>query len=397
MEGTGLHVLYKEGKLSEFNSHWTDKTMLSDCIDALGFAQYLIMSKGDVNQKAYENKSVKEDLFESLVGAMWIDSDKDISRIQNVVYSMLNITFEIANVEKNYVSQLIEYADKHKYSLKRELIEGEESFKVIYTITLDALPKEDREWDGIGYGKNIKQAESNAAFDLITTLEKYGWYNVKVIPKIKYNLPNSINVLQELNQKGYIGEVLYEDEACFTTERKPYWRVTCKINNYITSFVGTSESKKEAKKNAAFDALVFIYQHVNQSTGYDPANKDFRLLFDLNEENPELKVFVIDSFEDFVYKGYIFPDNKEMQFFAENETYALDGKWIETYKNPKEAFVGWMKYADLGYGGEALEAEINMFIDDEYDKIPEEVKNNGVSLLTTLIELKKKFMDNYNK
>lgn len=222
MEGTGLHVLYKEGKLSEFNSHWTDKTMLSDCIDALGFAQYLIMSKGDVNQKAYENKSVKEDLFESLVGAMWIDSDKDISRIQNVVYSMLNITFEIANVEKNYVSQLIEYADKHKYSLKRELIEGEESFKVIYTITLDALPKEDREWDGIGYGKNIKQAESNAAFDLITTLEKYGWYNVKVIPKIKYNLPNSINVLQELNQKGYIGEVLYEDEACFTTERKPY-------------------------------------------------------------------------------------------------------------------------------------------------------------------------------
>lgn len=52
--------------------------------------------------------------------------------------------------------------------------------------------------------------------------------------------------------------------------------------------------KKEAKKNDAFDALVFIYQHVNQSTGYDPANKDFRLLFDLNKENPELKVFVID-------------------------------------------------------------------------------------------------------
>lgn len=98
-----------------------------------------------------------------------------------------------------------------------------------------------------------------------------------------------------------------------------------------------------------------------------------------------------------MYKGYIFPDNKEMQFFAGNETYALDGKWIETYKNPKEAFVEWMKYANLGYGGGALEAEINMFIDDEYDKIPEEVKNNGVSLLTTLIELKKKFMDNYNK
>ena len=106
IDGTGLHVLYKEGKLSEFNSHWTDKTMLSQCIDALGFAQYLIMSKGDINQKANENKSVKEDLFESLVGAMWIDSDKDISRIQNVVYSMLNIKFESANVEKNIIVNL---------------------------------------------------------------------------------------------------------------------------------------------------------------------------------------------------------------------------------------------------------------------------------------------------
>lgn len=51
----------------------------------------------------------------------------------------------------------------------------------------------------------------------------------------------------------------------------------------------------------------------------------------------------------------------------------------------------------LGYGGEALEAEINMFIDDEYDKLSEAVKTNGVSLLTTLIELKKKFMDDYSK
>ena len=56
-----------------------------------------------------------------------------------------------------------------------------------------------------------------------------------------------------------------------------------------------------------------------------------------------------------------------------------------------------MKYADLGYGGEALEAEIKMVIDDEYDKLPEEEKTNGVALLHTIIELKKKFMDNYNK
>ena len=108
-------------------------------------------------------------------------------------------------------------------------------------------------------------------------------------------------------------------------------------------------------------------------------------------------LFVIDSFEDFVYKGNIFPDNKEMQFFAGNDTYTEDDRWIETYKNPKVAFTQWMKYADLGYGGETLEAEINMFIDDEYDKLPEKVKTNGVSLLNALIKLKNKFMYDYNK
>ena len=81
VEETGLHVMYKEGKLSEFISHWTDKNMLSSRIDALGLAQYLIMSKGDINQKANENKSVKEDLFEALIGAMWIDSGKDVNKI----------------------------------------------------------------------------------------------------------------------------------------------------------------------------------------------------------------------------------------------------------------------------------------------------------------------------
>ena len=175
MEGTGLHVLYKEGKLSEFNSHWTDKTMLSQCIDALGFAQYLIMSKGDINQKANENKSVKEDLFESLVGAMWIDSNKDISRIQNVVYSMLNIQFESANVEKNYYSQFMEFVDKYKAKYTKELHELSEGYEIELGIDINTFygQKGVCMWSRYGYGRNIKEAEQDAARNLFSLLEEY--------------------------------------------------------------------------------------------------------------------------------------------------------------------------------------------------------------------------------
>ena len=120
-EEIGLQVLYKEGKLSEFNSHWTNKKMLSQCIEALGLAQYLIMSKGDIKQEANKTDSVKEDLFESIVGAMWIDSDKDVSRIQDKVFKMLGISFESAEVEKNYVSRLMEHCDKNKYKLEKKI------------------------------------------------------------------------------------------------------------------------------------------------------------------------------------------------------------------------------------------------------------------------------------
>ena len=117
VENTGLHVMYKEGKLSEFKSYWTKKERLSDAIDALGLAQYLIMSKGDINQKANEHKSVKEDLFEALVGAMWIDSGKDTKRIESIVFNMLNIEFN-KKTEKNYYSQLIEWSDQKKCPLE---------------------------------------------------------------------------------------------------------------------------------------------------------------------------------------------------------------------------------------------------------------------------------------
>ena len=395
MDGTGLHVLYKEGKLSEFNSHWTDKTMLSQCIDALGFAQYLIMSKGDINQKANENKSVKEDLFESLVGAMWIDSDKDISRIQNVVYSMLNIQFKSANVEKNYYSQFMEFVDKYKAKYTKELHELSEGFEIELGIDVNTFygQKGVCMWSRYGYGKNIKEAEQDAAKNLIDHLDDYGFFDrKKLIPSVNFDKDNAINVLQELFQKGYIGEITYEDEACFTTERKPYWKVTCKITNYVVNFIGTDESKKQAKKNAAYDALVFITCQENRLDS-NPQNKLFKFVLNRTNKDDDIHVFVVDSYQDFVGTGTMYPENKKQEMFLLNNFTSADGIEYETFDDAKEFLFCFMTDCPSNAPAEWYDGKdmnLRLFIQQEYAKLSDDVKTNGVLLREALLDIKKR-------
>ncbi len=393
MDGTGLHVLYKEGKLSEFNSHWTDKTMLSQCIDALGFAQYLIMSKGDINQKANENKSVKEDLFESLVGAMWIDSDKDISRIQNVVYSMLNIQFKSANVEKNYYSQFMEFADKYKCRTLREVTEIENGFEVELGLNMEDYlgAKDEGFWTKTGYGRNIKEAEVNAAENLINFLNEYSFFDMKNrLPKKDYEEEKAINVLQELNQQGYIGEISYEEEACFTSERKPYWKVTCTIANYLVKFIGTDDSKKKAKKKAAHDACAFIYLQYNR-TDSNPQNKMFKFVLNKTNDDGDLHVFVVDSYQEFLAKGIMYPENVEDEIFMLSNYMTTDGNEYEIFDDPQEylycIITGYPMDAPTDWIGDR-DRKLKLFIKEEFDKLSDEVKTNGVLLREALIDMK---------
>ena len=391
-EQTGLQVLYKEGKLSEFNSHWTNKKMLSQCIEALGLADYLIMSKGDIKQEANKTDSVKEDLFESIVGAMWIDSDKDVSRIQDKVFKMLGISFESAEVEKNYVSRLMEHCDKYKDKLEKKISELPNGYEVEYTITLDFSFDDKEEWSEKGVGKNIKEAEQNAAKNLIRLLEKYGFIkDNQVIPLGDYTIDNAINVLQELNQKGYIGDITYTDTLCFSSEKKPYWNVECRISNYVMPFNGNDESKKQAKKEAAYSVLHFIKYTLNKTNDYNPAYKKFRFLFNLTGRDNTFKVYIMDKFEDpFHSIGTVFPDNKKLTMFSSGEAISDEhDDIIEFYDDPIEAIVTWFKWygCKKTYADENIESIIKLYVEEEYKKLPEDVKTNGVLLRDALLDI----------
>lgn len=396
VENTGLHVMYKEGKLSEFKSYWTKKERLSDAIDALGLAQYLIMSKGDINQKANEHKSVKEDLFEALVGAMWIDSRKDVKKIESVVFNMLNIEFN-KKTEKNFYSQLIEWSDKHKYVLTKDIITYDSGYEVTMTVDLgdifnDPRLKEDgSKWSGHAVARTIKEAEQLASKDLISILEEYGFYNTKEKFAEDFNLENSINKLQEYSQKGVIGQVSYTDSLEFNSDT-PYWKVTCHIANMSITFDGFAKLKKDAKKEAAFSALMFLKYEVDKTTSkFNPLKK--KQIYSVDWDNPHLSVMVVDSYESIYYKGMKYPENEEFVVQADLPGPFYFDNVVDAAYDYAGLFSPWREIKEAYKIKECEEdgLRLRFYLEDEFNKLPNEIKEDGLKLIAKMEEIGKAF------
>lgn len=402
VENTGLHVMYKEGKLSEFKSYWTKKERLSDAIDDLGLAQYLIMSKGDINQKAHEHKSVKEDLFEALVGAMWVDSGKDTKRIEPIVFNMLNIEFD-KKTEKNFYSQLIEWADKKKYPLTKKVESVGNDYKVELIVDLTTIYGEplfdgdDNLWSENGYGRTIKEAEQNAAKALIEKLDRYGNYEQGVRFQEDFTKETAINKLQEYAQKGEIGQVSYTDSLEFN-EEKPYWKVTCHIANMSIVFDGRAKLKKDAKKEAAYQALTFmkLMMDGNGANEFNPLKKkEFFIVNGLEEgEETHLSVLVVDKYESLFYTGMMYPEKVEHAVY-------IGSTDENTYEDIIEACHQYAYYISPWYVHYICETpkeyiddmrRMKDYIESEFDKLPKDIKENSLKVIEKMEDLIKKFV-----
>ncbi len=68
----------EEGKLTKWRARLVNSENLSYIIDNLGLAKYILV--GDSIKNIGDLKSVKEDLFESITGAIYIDSSIDKAR-----------------------------------------------------------------------------------------------------------------------------------------------------------------------------------------------------------------------------------------------------------------------------------------------------------------------------
>ena len=77
----GISTSLNEGDFSNIKSRLSDKKNLSLATEKLGLQKYLLMGEGDAKLGIENEPSVIEDLFESIIGAIYLDSGNDIKKV----------------------------------------------------------------------------------------------------------------------------------------------------------------------------------------------------------------------------------------------------------------------------------------------------------------------------
>ena len=153
-----------EGSLSILRANLVSRATLSKVASQLGLESYLKIGKSLLNQ---ENKkiSIYGNAFEALIGGIFLD--KDFSQAASVVINLLAQEIEslAKNKSKDKKTLLQEELQQRKVDLPIYKLndENEDSFNVICEVReLDLLSE--------GQGKNKKEAEQNAAANLLKKL-----------------------------------------------------------------------------------------------------------------------------------------------------------------------------------------------------------------------------------
>lgn len=254
-----------EGSLTEIKKNLVNKEMLAHRIDVLGFKDFLRMGKGDIEQHQENEPSVKEDLFETILGAIALDSNWNTKDLQNSVQAMLNVDYYLENgFSEGYVALIQEWNQKVNgkvpvYTYK-ELNDGK------YSATLVLNTKNgDTMYSAIGSSK--RKARLNVAEKAYHVLEKNGeLLTIKDELPEKVTLDNAINVLQELAQKGYISmpEYIENNIPVYDKDGNPKWQYACHIRSEGIVYNASADSKKLAKKYAAYLCICKICDLKNQ-------------------------------------------------------------------------------------------------------------------------------------
>ena len=256
-----------EGSLTEIKKKLVNKKMLAHRIDILGFKDFLFMGKGDIQQHKEDEPSVKEDLFEAILGAIAIDSDWDEEDLENSVSVMLNIEHYLDNGfsdDEDYVALIQQWTQKELEEVP--LYEFRELWDGTYEVQLKLkTPRGTRIYTSRGNSKS--NARMNVAEDAYDDLLEHDELHT-IMDELPddLNLDNAINVLQELAQKGYISmpEYSFKDEPEYDEDGNPEWVCYCNVESEGYYYPGQASSKKLAKKKAAYCTICAICDLYNE-------------------------------------------------------------------------------------------------------------------------------------
>lgn len=253
--------LFDEAELSEMKIELVQRNTLARATERMGLEEYLFLGKNDIAGRVWEQASVKEDLFEAIIGAIAIDSGWNMGVLEEAVKRLMDIETlleEGADDEEDYEQLLADwFAEKGKsinYAETSALLEKNLNYAVSVNLGVEMLSHV-----SIGYGKTLKGARRMAAKDAIEFIRKTNDRAEAIIRAVgEPSYDKAINQLQELYYKKFIPEPKYVFEECDEKSElgNPQWMCHCSIDGLIDMNGGyICDTKAEAKKAIAFEVM----------------------------------------------------------------------------------------------------------------------------------------------
>ena len=254
----GVYTQLNEGDFSNIRSKLSDKRNLSGSMALLGLQKYLLMGEGDAKLGVENEPSVMEDLFESIIGAVYIDCGMNIDRVIKVVSKILDTSVyfsaEAAPIQ-SYKNALQEWCADKKHRLPAP----------VYKTVSESGPDHKRLYEravyigdrlvATGKGKNQKIADSAAAEAALDILKSENQ------PKKEINL-ESITKLKALAVKNKQPSPEFRDlgESERSTPASREFVIECRLMGKSACAMGNS--KQEARAKAA-EKLLSIFEEEN--------------------------------------------------------------------------------------------------------------------------------------
>lgn len=160
--------LQAEGELSQLRAHLVEAGTCARFLQGLGLAEYVLLGKGEKLNEGRGRETILADLFEALIGAIYLDGG--LEEVRRVFWTHFGdeIALILKRPNQNWKAQLQDYSQKKYqkpplYRVEKET--GPDHSKVFHVVaSLDTTEV------GRGMGASKKEAEQAAAADALKRL-----------------------------------------------------------------------------------------------------------------------------------------------------------------------------------------------------------------------------------
>lgn len=168
---------YEEGQMTKYRSHYVCENANFEYATRLGLNEYLKLGHGEEERGGKYKKAIVADIFESFIGAMYLDLGFD--EVKKFIYKVVIPLIEDKSIDffDDYKSILQELVQTDKKSLEYIII-NEQGPAHDKTFTVEV--KIDNIVYGIGTAHSKKEAEQIAARDALKKAQSGEFSNVNI-------------------------------------------------------------------------------------------------------------------------------------------------------------------------------------------------------------------------